>query len=83
MNMSTNYIEKKRKLRSSLLHIRMVKLIVRAQGGVNLTVFGRDLKPGVKVTLDLLKQGINCWDCCIYFILPENKRYLAPTLAVN
>ena len=46
--------------------------LVRALGRVNLTNFGRDLKPGVKVTLPLLKQGINCWDCSIYFIVLEN-----------
>ena len=34
--------------------------------------FGRDLKPGLKVTLDPLRQGINYWDCYIYFISPEN-----------
>ena len=50
----------------------VVAVIVRASRVVNLTNFGRDLKPDVKVILDVLKQGINCWDCCIYFIVPEN-----------
>ena len=50
----------------------LIKRVVRALGGVNLTNFGRDLKPGFKVILDLLKQGINCWDRSIYFIVPEN-----------
>ena len=38
-------------------------VIVRALGEVNLINIGRDLKPRVKVTLDLLKQGISCWNC--------------------
>ena len=40
--------------------------------GVNLSNFGRDLKPDVKVILDLLKRGISCWDRCLYFIVPGN-----------
>ena len=38
--------------------------------GFNLTNFIKDLKPGVKATLDLLKRKINCWDCCINFVVP-------------
>ena len=49
----------------------LIKL-VEALGRVNLTNFGGDLKPGVKVNFYLLKQRINCWDYCIYFIVPEN-----------
>ena len=41
-------------------------------GGVNLTNFGRDLKPYSKVNLGYLKHKISCWDCCSYFIVPEN-----------
>ena len=50
----------------------VVEIVVQALGGgggVNLTNFGRDLKPSVNVTLDLLKEGIICWDCSIYFIV--------------
>ena len=57
---------------SSSNGLMMVLVQDLEEGGVNLTNFDRDLKPSVKVTLDLLKQGINCWNCCIYFIVPEN-----------
>ena len=57
---------------SSSNGLMMVLVQDLEEGGVNLTNFHRDLKPSVKVTLDLLKQGINCWNCCIYFIVPEN-----------
>ena len=50
----------------------LVFFLVRVLGVVNLTDFGRDLKPGVNFNSDLFKQRINCWDCCIYFIVLEN-----------
>ena len=55
----------------------------REEGEVNITYFVRDLKASVKVTLDLLKQGINSWFYCIYFIASENQRNLVPPRAAS
>ena len=58
----------------------MLTQLVRALGGFNVTNFGRDSKPGVSLSLGLPKQGINCWDGFIYFIIPTHSCKLTKML---
>ena len=56
--------------------IKLLYILVRALGGLNLTNFGRDLWLCFKAALDLLKQGFSCWDDWNYFIQPTNGWFL-------